>query len=296
MAVISTLSETPPVAAAATELDAAGLDALTALFRRSRRLLVLTGAGCSTESGIPDYRDVDGGWKRTQPMQFREFSSDPSARRRYWARSLFGWERVASARPNAGHDALARLEAAGFVHWLVTQNVDGLHHKAGSCNVIELHGRLDRVTCLDCGDTLPREAFQTELARRNPQWRRRGLERIAPDGDVDLEDVDYERFQVPECHACTGILKPDVVFFGESVPRGRVAHAFARLDESSALLVAGSSLMVWSGYRFARAARERDLPVAVVNLGRTRADGEVTLKVEGRCGAVLQAVAARLGI
>lgn len=294
MAVVPASSEVTSGVAPASER--AGLDALAAFIRRSRRLLVLTGAGCSTESGIPDYRDAGGGWKRAQPMQFREFSGDPAARRRYWARSLLGWERVATARPNAAHRALAHLEAADRAHALITQNVDGLHHKAGSRSVIELHGRLDRVICLGCGYTRPREAFQLELERRNPEWRRPGVERIAPDGDVDLEGVDYDSFHVPDCESCAGVLKPDVVFFGESVPRERVAQAFARLQESDALLIAGSSLMVWSGYRFARAARERGLPVAVLNLGRTRADAEVTLKVEGRCGAVLQAVTARLGI
>lgn len=272
------------------------LEALTAFVAASRRLLVLSGAGCSTESGVPDYRDAEGGWKRRQPMQLREFASEAGARRRYWARSLFGWERVANARPNAAHRALARLEASGRVHWIVTQNVDGLHQKAGSGKVIDLHGRLDRVRCMGCGAGLARKDLQAELERRNPAWRRLAVTRTAPDGDVDLEDADYAAFQVPSCPRCAGALKPDVVFFGESVPRDRVEQAFARLAEADALLIVGSSLMVWSGYRFSRAAAQRGLPVAAVNLGRTRADAHLSLKVERRCEAVLPRVVENLGL
>jgi len=271
------------------------VEAVAAFVAESRRLLVLTGAGCSTASGIPDYRDASGAWKHKRPVQYPDFVGSAQVRRRYWARSLVGWERVAAARPNGAHRALAQLESAGRVHWTITQNVDGLHQRAGSRRVIDLHGRLDQVLCLACGEVAPRATFQHVLRALNPQWPN-AVRRIAPDGDVDLEGVDYDAFRVPACAVCDGILKPDVVFFGESVPRQRVSEAFGRLDEADALLVVGSSLMVWSGYRFCRAARERGLPVAVLNIGRTRADAEIDLKIEGRCGEVLPAVAARLGI
>ena len=255
---------------------------------------MLTGAGCSTESGIPDYRDADGEWKHRRPMQYREFITRPAARRRYWARSLVGWRRIAAAEPNPAHRALARLEEAGRVRCLVTQNVDRLHGKAGSRRLIDLHGRLDRVECLGCRTSFRRDLFQRELERLNPGWTRTAAE-ITPDGDADLGAVDTDAFRVPGCPRCGGTLKPAVVFFGEQVPRRRVDRAFAALEEADAVLVAGSSLMVFSGYRFARAAAERGIPLALVNLGRTRADGEATLKVEGRCGEVLPRLAELLG-
>jgi NAD-dependent SIR2 family protein deacetylase len=199
---------------------------------------------------------------------------------------MIGWEQVASAVPNAAHRCLASLEEDGFVHHLITQNVDGLHQKAGSRKVIELHGRLDTVRCLDCGARLSREGFQVELQEINPRWQE--LEaHYAPDGDADLEGADFKRFRVPPCRRCEGILKPDVVFFGENVPRDRVSRAMGKLHEADALLVVGSSLMVWSGYRFARTAMERGLPVAAINLGKTRADDELRLKLESRCGQAL---------
>ncbi len=275
--------------------DAPDLDALVDLLASSRELFVLTGAGCSTESGIPDYRDADGEWKHRQPMQYRQFVGSAAARRRYWARSLVGWRRIAEAEPNAAHHALRRLEAAGKVRCLVTQNVDRLHRKAGSRRLIDLHGRLDRVECLGCRTSFRRADFQLQLERENPGWGAADAA-IAPDGDARLGDVDTAAFAVPDCPRCGGILKPAVVFFGEQVPRRRVARAFAALEQADAVLVAGSSLMVFSGYRFARAAAERGLPLALVNLGRTRADGEATLKLVGRCGELLPQAVARLGI
>lgn len=269
------------------------LEALTAFLAPRRRLFVLTGAGCSTESGIPDYRDAEGAWKHRQPMQYREFVSSGEARRRYWARSLVGWRRIADAEPNAAHLALARLEARGRVGCLVTQNVDRLHSKAGSRRLIDLHGRLDRVECLACHTLFRRAAFQGRLEEENPGWGEAAA-RITPDGDADLGAVDTSDFRVPACPRCGGVLKPGVVFFGEQVPRRRVERAFAALDEADAVLVAGSSLMVFSGYRFARAAAERGLPLALVNLGRTRADGEATLKVRGRCAEVLPRLVERM--
>ncbi len=271
----------------------AQIDALTRFVRASERLLVLTGAGCSTESGIPDYRDAAGEWKRTAPIQYQAFMGQESARRRYWARSMLGWAPIRDARPSASHRALATLEQLERTHHLVTQNVDGLHQKAGSVKVIDLHGRLDVVECIECARRLDRHTMQAVLEALNPAWRPREV-RIAPDGDADLDEAASASFEIPDCSGCGGILKPTVVFFGESVPRERVAAAYRRLTESDALLVAGSSLMVFSGYRFVREATRRGCPVAIVNLGRTRADDEVTLKAEAGCGAALEAVVSRL--
>lgn len=258
------------------------------------RLLVLTGAGCSTESGIPDYRDADGAWKRKPPVQFMDFVRHPHVRQRYWARSFAGWPRFADAAPNRAHVALAALERAGLVDALITQNVDGLHQRAGSARVVDLHGRLDLVQCLSCRARVPRDAFQADLARLNPAWLPHGAA-AAPDGDADLEGVDFSGFEVPGCPACAGILKPAVVFFGESVPPERVAHCMERLAAADGLLVVGSSLMVRSGYRFALAACERGIPVAAVNRGRTRADDLLAVKVEGGCGDVLETLVRSLG-
>ncbi|HUO82984.1 MAG TPA: NAD-dependent protein deacetylase [Gammaproteobacteria bacterium] len=267
-------------------------DALLSFVTRSRRLLVLTGAGCSTESGIPDYRDADGAWKHSAPVMYQDFLASPATRRRYWARSLIGWRRIAAARPNPAHVALARMEQAGIVHHVVTQNVDGLHDRAGSRKVIDLHGRLDTVVCLGCGERSSRAVLQAALEARNRV--RAGAACARPDGDADAGAGSCEDFDVPCCERCAGVLKPDVVFFGEPVPRERTASAFARLSEADALLVAGSSLMVFSGYRLARAAAERGLPLAIVNLGRTRADSLAPLRIEGRCGELLDALARRL--
>ncbi len=265
---------------------------LARFIEQSRKLLVLTGAGCSTESGIPDYRDDNGDWKRKQPVRYQAFVGSDLTRQRYWARAMVGWTQVSSAAPNRAHHCLASLEEAGFVHHLITQNVDGLHQKAGSRRVIDLHGRLETVRCLDCGARLARADFQDELLEVNPQWPAwpELTARYAPDGDADLERVDFHRFRVPPCRLCSGILKPDVVFFGENVPRERVGRAMAKLQEADALLVVGSSLMVWSGYRFVQAATKRGIPIGAVNLGRTRADDELRLKVESRCGPALSRV------
>ncbi len=270
----------------------ANVDDLVRFLDRHPRLFVLTGAGISTASGIPDYRDADGAWKRAPPVQFGDFVRDPAVRRRYWARSLLGWPAFAGAAPNTAHRALARLEQAGRVTQLVTQNVDGLHQSAGSRRVIDLHGRLDALVCLDCAHGGDRHALQHELAARNPAFA--GLAAgAAPDGDADLDGIDFDAFDVPGCPVCGGRLKPDVVFFGEGVPRARVEAAYAALATADALLVVGSSLMAFSGFRFAREAAARGLPVAALNRGRTRADDLLTLKVEADCGAALAAVAAR---
>src|SRR5215469_10146048 len=193
-------------------------DLLREFIQRHARLFVLTGAGCSTDSGIPDYRDADGGWKRAQPVQYRAFMDEPATRKRYWARSLVGWQRFRRAQPNDAHRALAALEHQGGVGLLVTQNVDRLHQAAGSSNVVDLHGRLDLVRCMGCEARLPREEMQRELLARNPEWTDLGDGRVAPDGDADLDRLDFSGFEVPECPSCGGLLKPDVVFYGESVP------------------------------------------------------------------------------
>ena len=257
---------------------------------RHARWVVLTGAGCSTAAGIPDYRDASGAWKRSEPMRYQVFVADAHARQRYWARSMLGWRTMAQARPTLAHHALAALGERGRIALLVTQNVDGLHGAAGSRGVVDLHGRIDTVCCLACGARSPRALLQQELMRRNPAWAALHA-RSAPDGDADLEQQDFTQFDVPACALCGGMLKPDVVFFGEAVPRERVAAVRAALAQADALLVAGSSLMVYSGYRFVEDAVAAGKPVAVVNQGRTRADAVLTLKVEQEVGQALAALA-----
>jgi NAD-dependent SIR2 family protein deacetylase len=260
--------------------------ALIGFIERHPRLFVLTGAGCSTESGIPDYRDADGEWKRGRPVLLQDFLTSASARRRYWARSLVGWRRISAARPNAAHQSLARLERAGRITKLVTQNVDGLHQAAGSRKVIDLHGRVDVVRCMSCEARVPRAIVQADLVRRNPQFAALDAPE-APDGDADLETLSFDAFDVTACETCGGLLKPDVVFFGESVPSERVRSAIAALEESDAMLIVGSSLMVYSGYRFAAAMAKAGKPIAAVNLGRTRADDLLSIKIEQRCADAL---------
>lgn len=256
------------------------------------RLLVLTGAGISTASGIPDYRDEAGAWKRTPPIDHREFVASAAMRQRYWARSMAGWPRFDNARPNATHDALAALERAGRIDLLITQNVDGLHQRAGSTRVIDLHGCLDTVICLDCAARQPRRTLQERLLAANPQALREGG--AAPDGDADLPPEAYAGFAVPPCLTCGGVLKPDVVFFGDNVPRARVEAAFAALDRADGLLVLGSSLMVYSGYRFCERAHRRGIPIAAVNRGQTRADALLLLKITASCEDILPAALSTL--
>lgn len=260
---------------------------------RGRRLAVLTGAGCSTESGIPDYRGEGTRRRARNPIQYRAFVTDAAVRARYWARSTLGWPRFAKARPNPGHYALARLEQAGLLVGLITQNVDRLHHRAGSRRVLELHGSLATVRCLTCGHAIDRDAFQQWLLELNPGWSAHAAE-LAPDGDADLPDELTTRFRVPDCPRCGGILKPDVVFFGENVPRERVEAARRIVAAADVLLVAGSSLAVYSGYRFVLEAARQRKPIALVNLGPTRGDALATLRLEGRTGEVLPRLAAAL--
>jgi NAD-dependent SIR2 family protein deacetylase len=259
------------------------LGALQDFVDRSRRLFVLTGAGCSAPSGIPDYRDSEGQWKRAaRPVAYQAFVREETTRRRYWARSLIGWRRFRAARPNEAHRALARLEARGKTELLLTQNVDRLHQAAGGAKVIDLHGRLDQVRCFTCGRRTPREALQQDLERLNPDWAACEAPH-APDGDAEFDSADFASFAVPDCAGCGGVLKPDVVLFGENVPRERVDEAMRRLDEADAMLVVGSSLMVYSGYRFVEKAAQLGKPIAAVNLGLTRADALFALKVEAPC-------------
>jgi len=251
------------------------------------RLLVLTGAGLSTGSGIPAYRDADGRWLRRDPILYHEFMASALTRRRYWARSFFGWSLMQSARFNGAHRALVRLETAGRIELLVTQNVDGLHALAGSRNLVEIHGRLNRVSCLGCGHRIHRDELQSRLESLNPDWRPAVLG-YNPDGDAELDASAYPGFRVADCDRCGGPLKPDVVFFGESVPVERIARIRGALGRSDALLVAGSSLVVMSGYRIVREAAHAGLPVAAINQGRTRADDLLAFKLEDDCGKVLE--------
>ena len=274
---------------------APAIRSLKAFLEQSDSLVVLSGAGVSTGSGIPDYRDRNGDWKHSQPIQFGEFMGSESARRRYWARSYIGWQRFSGAEPNPAHHALARLEDGGKVDTVITQNVDRLHSAAGNRNVIDLHGDLSKVRCMSCDRVTERRHYQAALEWVNPGWTAEAKHYRA-DGDAELVDNAEADFEVPGCELCNGIQKPDVVMFGENVPQQRVAEAMGAVDRADGLLVVGSSLMVFSGFRFARRAGELGKPVAIVNRGRTRADDIAGLKVEDDCSQVLPAaVASALG-
>jgi NAD-dependent deacetylase sirtuin 4 len=277
--------------------DPASVERLMGLLTR-RRLVVLAGAGCSTESGIPDYRGGGSDRPPPTPVQYQDFIRSQAARARYWARATVGWPRFVTARPNAAHLALAQLEAAGLVTGIITQNVDGLHQAAGSHRVVELHGSLAQVRCLGCGCTCPRGEVQERLLRLNEAWAQRlelqgGTEpfQAAPDGDAQLPAVATDDFRVPDCLSCGGILKPDVVFFGENVPRPTVEAAWRQFDEGDVLLVVGSSLAVYSGRRFTDRAAQTGVPIAIINVGPTRADALATARVHARVGIVLPLLA-----
>lgn len=267
--------------------------ALLAGLRGRRRIVAVTGAGVSSEAGIPDYRDAAGRWKRPAPVQFAEFLSSAAVRQRYWARSMSGWPAFSAARPTPAHAAFAVLERAGLLMCTVSQNVDDLHRRAGSRRVLDLHGRLARVRCMACGRRSARRRLQAQLADANPDFAV-GITAAAPDGDADLGATDWSEFRVPACAGCAGVLKPDVTFYGETLPRERSRRADAAVAAADALLVAGSSLMVFSAFRLVRAAARRGIPIVAVNLGRTRADDLLDVKLVGRAGAVLPALAARL--
>jgi NAD-dependent SIR2 family protein deacetylase len=283
--------------------DDAGILALIDLVR-SGRVVVLSGAGLSTESGIPDYRGPDG-TRRVTPMQYTEFTGSSEARQRYWARSYIGWQRFTRAEPNAGHRAVAELQRAGLLDGIVTQNVDGLHQAAGAADVVELHGSLDRVVCLTCGDRSGRTGLHERLTEANPGFvdlvmgvaadGSRVSSQIRPDGDIVLDDAVTSRFHLPVCLVCgADTLKPDVVFFGESVPKPTVERCFDLVDGAGSLLVLGSSLSVMSGYRFVRRAARNGTPVAIVTASASRGDPEATLRLHTPLGATLEQVCATL--
>ncbi|WP_042451066.1 NAD-dependent protein deacetylase [Streptacidiphilus jiangxiensis] len=263
---------------------------------RAGRVLVLSGAGISTESGIPDYRGEGGTLRRHTPMTYQDFVGGEDARRRYWARSHLGWRTIGAARPNRGHRAVAALARHGYLTGLITQNVDGLHQAAGSRDVVELHGSLARVVCLGCGATSTREELDRRLREANPGFTA-GAIRINPDGDADLSDDLVRTFRPVPCTGCgDGTLKPDVVFFGENVPRARVEECYARVDAAAALLVLGSSLTVLSGLRFVRHAARAGKPVLVINQGVTRGDQHAALRVDLPLGQALTELTDRLGV
>lgn len=276
-------------------IDPRSLEALTELVQ-GRRTLVLTGAGCSTESGIPDYRGPGTRDRARNPIQHREFLSSHAARVRYWARSTIGWPHFRAFEPNAGHRALAQLEHDGWVEAVLTQNVDRLHQRAGSENVVELHGALADVRCLGCGAAESRDALQSRLLELNPGFREaQARAEVAPDGDAELTAGALENFRIPSCGACgDGVLKPAVVFFGDNVPPERVARAFDLLDRAHVLLVLGTSLAVYSGYRFVLKAAEKRLGIGIVNLGESRGDSHAHVMVQGTVGQVLPALARAL--
>ncbi|WP_371494021.1 NAD-dependent protein deacetylase [Kitasatospora sp. NBC_00374] len=272
---------------------AAGLAEIEHLLA-GRGVAVLSGAGLSTESGIPDYRGATGSLRRHTPMTYQEFVASEEGRRRYWARSHAGWQAIARAEPNAGHRAVEALRRSGHVSAVITQNVDGLHRAAGTVDAVELHGGLDRVICLECRRISSRAELDRRLHALNGAFRDTGA-RVNPDGDVELPAALVETFRIAPCEACGAVLKPDVVFFGESVPKPRVQQCYDLVDAARALLVLGSSLTVMSGLRFVRHAARAGKPVAIVNQGATRGDEFAAARVALPLGAALTSLAERLG-
>jgi len=279
-------------------------DQLTDFIQRAQPLLVLTGAGISTASGIPDYRDANGNWKHAKPVQYRDFMDKTQVYRRYWARSSIGWPLMRNATPNPAHQALARLQQSQVIGTLITQNVDSLHQKAEHETVINMHGHLRTVSCQECHDEWDRDALQRELHKHNADWfetyhaqdARENSAAVKPDGDVELEDKTYAEFKPPYCQHCGGRLKPDVVFFGETIPAQTTQAVQSATEQHSGLLVIGSSLTVFSGFRIAREFHQRKLPFAIINQGVTRADALRPLKLEHDACALLSTVAQRLTI
>ena len=259
---------------------------LASLLDRKRGFCVLTGAGVSTQSGLPAYRDESGRWKHSKPMQHQDFISSETKRKFYWARSMLGWPNFNNAQPSQAHLRITDLVLQGFVGSIITQNVDRLHHAAGCENTLDLHGRLDQVVCLECKELFSRHTFQSKLEVLNPDFTT-GKKSLRPDGDVDFDYVALETFDVPVCEKCSGALKPNVVFFGDVLDRNVVSHASQLIENSSGLLVIGSSLMVYSGYRYVKQAVALNKPVVIINQGKTRADDLYTLKIEHEAGQVL---------
>ncbi|GLZ13457.1 NAD-dependent protein deacetylase [Actinomadura sp. NBRC 104425] len=273
--------------------DVSGRLAVLADYVADGDVVVLSGAGLSTESGIPDYRGETGRRRRATPMTYQTFTGSAEARQRYWARSFLGWRHIAGARPNAGHRAVAELQRRGLIAGIITQNVDGLHQAGGARDVIELHGGLDRVVCLRCGRRTPRRLLDERLLAANPGWDAR-VDAINPDGDAVLADEQIRAFRVVDCADCGGVLKPDVVFFGENVPPDRVRECYELTGRAGLLLVLGSSLAVMSGLRFVRRAHRHGIPVAIVNRGPTRGDAHAFLTLDAPLGPTLTALAAAL--
>lgn len=269
------------------------IPALAQWTREHAPLAVLTGAGISTASGIPDYRDADGQWKRSAPITHQAFIGSAAVRQRYWARSMAGWPVFSAARPNDAHRALTALQRQGVTGPIITQNVDRLHQRAGSRRVLDLHGRLDRVVCLRCDTRYPRSTMQAWLTQCNP-GRQTWTDRVAPDGDADLQDTDFSAFQVPSCPRCNGMLKPDVVFYGGMLTASVRAAAERQVTGAGALLIVGSSIMIGSAHRLVRVALAEGLPVAAINRGQTRVDDALALKISNDCGPVLQALVSQL--
>lgn len=270
------------------------LSAMIKFLAENPRLLIITGAGLSASSGIPTYRDKDGNWLRREPIQHQQFIQHESERKRYWARSLLGWKLVSSAKPNIAHRVLAAWEQDGRTESLVTQNVDGLHRRAGSNNVLDLHGRLDRVQCLSCYHISRREALQGQLIESNPElWqyvKTAGLS-AGPDGDANVDDWDMETVTCPACPKCgDNILKPSVVFYGGTVPKARVELVKLAIQRADALLIIGSSLQVFSAYRFCKYAHEHSKPIAAINRGKTRADDLLSVKLESEISSAMRAL------
>jgi len=268
-------------------------DELADFIRQHPKLFVLTGAGISCASGIPAYRDEVGTWRSRTPIHHAEFMREASVRQRYWARSYVGWPMVNRARPNAAHSALVRLEEMGYIETLVTQNIDRLHQQAGQRRVIDLHGRLDQVVCLDCGALSAREQIQHWLAEHNPHLQNQEAG-MAPDGDAEVDNGVVSQVQVPRCSRCDGMLQPNVVFYGSSVRKQTVDYLCDRLLSADAVLVIGSSLMVYSSFRFCKLAAERNQAIACINRGLTRGDDLYSLKLQQDCERVLSVLAATL--
>lgn len=263
------------------------LEAMRSFLADKENIFVLTGAGVSAASGIPTYRDHLGNWQRSDPIKHLDFLQKPIQRKRYWARSMVGWKHVCAAQPNSSHCGLAKLEAENRIQTLVTQNVDGLHQLAGSSMVVDLHGRLDKVVCLDCQATSSRADLQQRLEIVNPALVN-FVATLLPDGDADIDDYDMNSVVVPNCLQCSGTLKPDVVFFGDNVPKARVQEAMNSLSSSDGMLVVGSSLQVYSGFRFCKAASENSIPIACINQGLTRADNLISIKLVMDCNEAFQ--------
>jgi NAD-dependent SIR2 family protein deacetylase len=282
-----------PILRQTTETGSAPFDALAELVSDGG-VVVLSGAGLSTDSGIPDYRGASGSLRRHTPMTYQTFTRDPRGRHRYWARSFVGWRQIRGARPNAGHEAVGDLQAAGLLGGVITQNVDGLHQAGGARDVVELHGGLDRTVCLGCGDVAERAELDVRLQQVNPDFGPR-VDEVNPDGDAELPDEVLDGFVMVPCLACgEGPLKPDVVFFGETVPRERVEQCFELVEQAGSLLVLGSSLTVMSGYRFVLRAAKLGVPVAIVNVGPTRGDAKADVRVDAPLGEVLPELARRV--